>query len=673
TRENIVRLQDIYREVENRIGPLREQAETAKKYLSLRDELKSYEINNYIYCYDNAESNKNEIKTQIMGIEEQVALKANQVQEATDKTNKSLEGIKSIDAQIQQLHDKAIELSVSLQKKKGDVELAQTKMDYMRRESEKLQQELKDQKAEFEALSKDLQDKQEEKHKKIQNLADLRTKVDEVQKVYVQIVSQLNKNEDLVSRSHKDLNDKLNKISNIKAEISSINTEIRSLQDRQNDINNQLADVTQKLNLAKKQENDAKLTKDEVEARKKTLNQELEALKENLIVIQKEQRDLNITIHDLENKLYSCKERSNMLKEMQTEYEGYSGTVRKLLVDAGKNPALKAQVVGVVGELIKVPQNLETAIEMALGSNVQNIVTNDEQQAKKLVAYLKTQNYGRATFLPISSIKPRFIGQNFESLLKSKGVLGVAANLIDCDSKITPIIKGLLGNTVVVDNMDTAVKLANDSRFGFKIVTLDGDIINPAGSITGGSKKTALNNILSRDREIKDIAENITKLEQDLSNKRLQLEKYDAMVINLTKQTTQHTEKLHVCEVEFAQKDEMYKYASENSENYNQELKALKEEYTRLGTKVELLQTKLDATKQQDDSVVLGDGQSSGGNQFDALRAQRDKLSDQLTEYKVSIASLEGEISAIDAEIERLIAGQERLNEEMDETSSMLV
>lgn len=673
TRENIVRLQDIYREVENRIGPLREQAETAKKYLTLRDELKSFEINNYIYCYDNAENNKNEIKMQMQGLEEQVALKAAQVQEATDKSNTSLEGIKSIDAQIQQLHNKAIELSVSLQKKKGDVELAQTKLDYMRRESEKLQQELKDKKDEFEVVSNELKEKQDQKHQKIEKLADLRAKVDEVQKVYIEIVTQLNKNEDLVSSSHKDISDKLNKISDIKATISSINTEIRTLQDRQNEINTELTQVVKKLEETKVQEEDARSKKEEVELRKKTLMQELDALKENLVIVERDQKDLNFKVHNTESKLYSSKERINMLKEMQTEYEGYSGTVRKLLVDAGKNPALKAQIVGVVGEVIKVSQNLETAIEMALGSNVQNIITNDEQQAKKLVGYLKSQNYGRATFLPINSIKPRFIAQNHTNLLHSKGVLGVASDLIEFDSKIAPVIKGLLGNTVVVDNMDTAVKLANDSKFGFKIVTLDGDIINPAGSITGGSKKTAINNLLSRDREIQDLSVEISKLEQELTQTRLQLSKYDAMTINLSKQIAEHTNQCHICEVEFAQKDEVYKYALESSEQCAQTLKSLKEEHTRIQTKTELLTTKLEATQKQEDSSLISTGSGVVNNQFDALRSQRDKLSDQLTEHKVAIASLEGEIAAIDAEIERLIGEQEELNQDMDEVSSMLV
>ena len=674
TRENIVRLQDIYREVENRIGPLREQAETAKKYLQFKEELKSYEINNYIYCYDNAEFNKQEIKSQLEGLEQQVALKEQQVQQVTEKSNSSLESIKSIDAQIQQLHNKAIELSVSLQKKKGDVQLAQTKLEYMQMESQKLQQELKEQKAEFQSISSLLTQKQQQKHDKLEELNSLRAKVDEVQNAYVNIVTELNKNEDLVSSSHKDISDKLNKISDIKATISSINTEIKALNDRQAEINVSLADINKKLQEAQDEEKEAKIAKDKAEEQKKDITKQLDALKENLVLVQNDQRNLTINLHQEQNKLSTLQARSNMLKEMQTEYEGYSGTVKRLLTDANKNPQLKAQVVGVIGELITVPQTLETAIEMALGSNVQNIVTNNEQEAKKLVAYLKSQNYGRATFLPINSIKPRYINSSYDNLLKQKGVLGVANTLIKYDTKLEPVLKGLLGNTVIVDNMDTAVKLANDSKFGFKIVTLDGDVINPAGSITGGSKKTALNNLLSRDREIQDILAEIDKAQNSIASLTAKVQKYDEMVITLNKQIDIFNAQYQGYEVELAQKEEMYKFAAVNSENYLTSQKQLKEEQTRIQTKIELLTAKLQSTQGLDGASLLGGGEGNAtNNQFDALRTQRDNLSEKLTDFKVNIATLESEIAAIDGEITRLLSEQERINQEMDETSSMLV
>lgn len=672
TRENIVRLQDIYREVESRIGPLREQAENARKYLTFRDELKTLEINNYIYCYDNAESNKQEIKYQIDGLSEQVELKTKQVQDVVEKSNSSLESIKTIDMQIQQLHNKAIELSVSLQKRKGDVELANTKLEYMKRESEKLQQELVEQKQQFNDLNLQLEEKQKQKSQKVDELATLKTRVDEIQAVYLKTVEQLNKSEDLVSSSQKDLNEQLNKMSDIKATISSINTEIASLNERKIQIVGDLNLAQQKFDDSTLQEQKAKKVRDESELKQRTLQKELSALKENLVVVQNERQNKNFELNSNQNKLSSLEARNNMLKEMRVEFEGYGGTIKKLLVDASKNPALKSQIVGVVGELIKVPQKLETAIEMALGASVQNIVTNSEQDAKKLVSYLKSQNYGRATFLPLNTIKPRFLNSSFEAVLKQNKVLGVACDLVEYKKNLEPVVKGLLGNTVVVEDMDIAVKLANDSKFGFKIVTLEGDIINPAGSITGGSKKTAINNILSRDREIEENTAQIEVLRSKINELSNQLKQYDAMILSLNAQVDERTQKLREVEIEFTQSEELFKFSQETKTSVSNDLQLLKEEQTRIATKLDLLNSKLKSTKEYDGDAIKTDG-AGVDSKFDMLRKQRDELSLQLTEHKVKSATIEGEISSLDAEISRLLAQQEQINQDMDETSSMLV
>ena len=673
TRENIVRLQDIYREVENRIGPLREQAENAKKYLAFRDQLKSYEINNYIYCYDNAESNKQEINVAIEGLEQQVELKSKQLQNVVDKNNSSLESIKTIDTQIQQLHNKAIDLSVMLQKKKGDVELANTKLEYMKKESEKLQNELVEQKAEFKEISKQLTDKQQQKSDKIDELTALKTKADEIQKVYLQTIEELNKNEDLVSSSQKDITEKLNQISDIKANISSINTEIASLKERKSQIEKEIVSTQKQFSDAENKEFESKKLRDQFENKQNTIAKELKALKDNLVIVENERKNLNFNLVNTQNKLSSLEARNTMLKEMQVEYEGYSGTVKKLLVDASKNPQLKSQVVGVVGELINVPKQYETAIEMALGSSVQNIVTTNEQDAKKLVSYLKTQNYGRATFLPLNTIKPRFLSTESERLLKQKGIFGVASDLIEFDKQIAPVIKGLLGSTVVVEDMNVAVKLANDAKFGFKIVTLEGDIINPAGSITGGSKKSALNNILSRDREIEENSRLIAEFSKTIEGLNNKLKQYDEIIINLNAQIQSKTEQSHNFEVELAQKDELFKFASETKDNLLSALQLQKDEQTRVTTKIDLLASKLNSIEKLNKNVGFTKSEGVVDSEFDMLRKQRDELSAKLTEFKVQIATLEGEIASIDSDIQRLLSEQESINQDIDETSSLLI
>lgn len=147
----------------------------------------------------------------------------------------------------------------------------------------------------------------------------------------------------------------------------------------------------------------------------------------------------------------------------------------------------------------------ETAIETSLGQSMQNIVTKNEDDAKYIIEYLKKMRYGRITFLPMSAIRPRYIDSRYDRALKTPGCFGAASDLVKYDKKYDGIVRGLLGNTVIVDNLDTAVSLARSTGYGFKIVTLEGDVINPFGAITGGSKKNDIANIFSHDRELKEL------------------------------------------------------------------------------------------------------------------------------------------------------------------------
>ncbi|MBO5102487.1 MAG: hypothetical protein J6C13_00160, partial [Clostridia bacterium] len=339
-----------------------------------------------------------------------------------------------------------------------------------------------------------------------------------------------------------------------------------------------------------------------------------------------------------------------------------------------KNAELQALIVGVVGELISVPQQFETAIEMALGFAVQNIVTKNEQDAKRLVSYLKSHNYGRATFLPINSVKPKYISDNLKSLLRVDGCFGVADELISFNDELTPVIKSLLGNTVIVDNMDTAVNLANSSRFGFKIVTLDGDVINTGGSIAGGSKKAEINNLLSRERELETISESIKIQQSKLNEQKNALSAYRDMKEKLMREIELQTKLLHDCDIELAQKEEVLRHAKEDSDVFAVELDEVNQEIARLNTRREVLEKELKACRAVDAGEIptaQGNGQQT--NKYDILREKRDSLAEQITEYKIKIATLESEINANSNELDRLVAEQEAISANLDENNALLV
>ena len=294
----------------------------------------------------------------------------------------------------------------------------------------------------------------------------------------------------------------LDKLSDVKSNLSSIKTEKQALTDKKQEILDRQAEVASKIvgfeaELKSHREN---LSKIQAKKKKKKLKQQ--ELSDKAQDYLDKNNDYIKQLDDMKVDYHTKLSRARVLQEMQEENEGFIVSVKRLLEQAKTNSTLGGMIVGVVAKLMKVPEKLETAIEMALGASVQNIVTKNEDDAKYIVNYLKQNRFGRATFLPIASVKERSVPDYVRAKLNAKGVLGVANELISYDKKLEPIFKHLLGGTVIVDNLDNAVSLARATSYAVKIVTLDGDIINPQGSITGGSKKEATTNLIGRQREI---------------------------------------------------------------------------------------------------------------------------------------------------------------------------
>ncbi len=673
TRENLTLIETTVMEIERQLMPMRDQAEKAKKYLALREKLKFEEVNNYIYHYENANSNKQRISDMIEGLREQASDKEKQVQSAIDKQNQSLEGIKAIDEQIQALRDEILKLTVTIEKNAGDRRVAMAKLEYLQEQATKLQQEIENDKIEFVRINDELQSKQQEKTDNVDKLNALRARLDELEQIYANVIEQLRVSEQAVSGSQQEMQDAISKLTDIKSNITRLETEISAIDEREKELIAKQEALIDKRDGAVVIENQAKTACANAENNRRNAWDNLTALRENLASVEQGERDMRAELDISSEELAKLESRAKLLNEMQAEYEGYNGTVRKLLLDAGKNSELQRLIVGVVGELITVPQNLETAIEMALGFAVQNIVTRDEQDAKRLVSYLKSKSYGRATFLPISSMKPKYINEAYRPLLSTNGCFGVASELISFDEKLTPVIKGLLGNTVIVDNMDTAVRLANGSKFSFKIVTLDGDVMNTAGSITGGSKKAEINNLLSREREIESIQERIKSQTNKVNEQRNSIKVYNDTLVKLNKEIETQANLLHDYDIELAQKEEILKHAQDDSNLYALELDEINQELSRLSARREIFEQELATSKQVDAGDMPTAKGGSKNNQYDVLREKRDSLSSQITDLKVEIATLSTEIGSVDSEIERLLAEQEELSQNIDENNSLLV
>ena len=261
--------------------------------------------------------------------------------------------------------------------------------------------------------------------------------------------------------------------------------------------------------------------KSDLKVRLDTLAMDIKEKTRQRGVLEKRVDDLAVKRNRLEQEfkklgqaLGADKSKLALLQQMEKEYEGYSRSVRGVVTACGRDKTLSRGIIGPVAELIEVQAGLERAIETALGYSLQSIVTNTEEDAKAAIEFLKRNKLGRATFLPVSSVKARHLSKNEEGALRMEGCVGKASSLVECPAKVRGIIQNLLGRVIVVDSLNSGIRMARAYKYAFRIVTVDGDVINTGGSMTGGSSQSKEAGLLQRKREIGLLAKAITDNEE---------------------------------------------------------------------------------------------------------------------------------------------------------------
>ena len=592
TKLNLLRINDILTEIESNLEPLQQQSEKARKYLNLKEELKNIEVGLFIYNIEKYKKSleevtsdeeimkntlnqeegklekikilKEELKGNIDEITEQIENMQNidfesqkEIEQLNSKLNVSQTKIENNTENISRYENEVIEIDNKIKQLREDIELKESKKDNLKQNKERFE--------------KELQEKEQELQKLTENLS---AKELEIEKIKKEVEENTDKKYELQSE-----------VSMQKANYE--NLEKRQLQLKQ-EINNNILELDR--TRMKKEDISKEFYKIETDRNKILKNiEEINSKKEE---INTKIKEYDIQIANSTNELRMKKSRHDFFVETEKEKEGYIKSVKQLLLDCEKTKELGKGMYGVLANIISVPKEYETAIEMCLGASLQNIVTETEEDAKKLIEYLRTNNLGRASFLPISSIK----GKKLENIKGKKGgVIGIASDIVTYSKKYEQIILNLLGRTVIVDNMQNAINLAKENGYSFRIITIEGDLINPSGAITGGSVAKKTVNILGRSREIeslqkeiKKIQEKITELETEkeefITSSEETIEAVDALGKELQEiDITYATEKQRVIsideEIEKIQKrTEHLKHENEKSETEKEKIKKEKEQ-----------------------------------------------------------------------------------------------
>ena len=657
TKLNLLRINDILAEIENKLEPLKQQSEKAKKFLSLRDELKDIEVGLFLYHIEN-------YKTRLEDIQKTIDIMVEQ-KEGEQQKNTELQILKdtlkeemdTIFSQIEELQN--IGLTSTKKREECYSEIQITKEKIQNNQANKTRFE-----TEIQEATERLQILEEEKQQKLDKKTNLFRNKEKFQKELEEKEKELENYSQTLSTHEKQIEEKKKRVeqnTDVKYEklnqVSTQQASIENFEKREKNLKEEIRLTISELDETRIQKEESVKAFYDVKLNRSQLIDKLEQMR-----IQKEdgikkKTEYENAVQKLAYQNRMDEARLKFLVETEKEKEGYSKTVKSLLQSCEGNQELKKGMLGVLADIMKVKKEYETAIEMALGSSLQNIVTQTEEDAKKLVEYLRKQNLGRATFLPVSSIK----GKKIERLIKNdiQGVIGIAADLVKVDKKFEQIILNLLGRTVIVDNMDTGVILARQNNYNFKIVTLKGDVINPSGAITGGSVANKTVNILGRKQEIEELTIKVEEAKKKINTLTQEKQEFENSIQNLLEEVDVFEKKLQEFEISYATEtqkmesieaniakleNKVEKLKQEQEENIKEKQKAI-EQKQRLGIEIAGLEKEIE----NDNQKIQEFAEKNKENQ-----KYIDDLNFAITNLKISVSSFDESGTSLDEMISRI-------------------
>lgn len=623
--ENLVRLLDILGELESRVGPLKKQSEKAQKFLEYSEEKKTLEIGVWLNKINRFTVELREQEHKIDAVKASYEVSENDLAAIEKELEEVAEKVTSINLAIEQSRLGASGYEEEALRKDGEISVLNATLEHNNETIERLTADITD-----------------------------------ADGTGATIDEQIDAKNKTIAENEKLIADKKAELESVANELSKVQNENMEISDKTVELNQTLTALTIKLSDSKVKISQATSSIDEINSRKDTIASQIEATQKDIDYTQSQADESNKNleflkerIDEYENSLggYQMKvdakkqkaekikqdaerlarqmaeksDRARVLEDLEKNMEGFSGAVKAVLKQS-QSKALPG-IHGTLSQLITVDNENSTAIEIALGAAMQNVVVSTESDAKRAINYLKQNNVGRATFLPISAIKPRYMEE--KNLDDNFGFVDVASNLVDCDEQYRDIVENLLGRVMVVEDIDCAIAISKRYKNRYKIVTLDGQVMNPGGSMSGGSKGKG-SGVLSRANLIEELKSEAQKIGDELKDVQAELKKA----------------------VEDANS------AVADLQGADADLRNAKEEYIRAEGDAKLISDKLQSFINQRDTMCREQENSEG----------RILLFNQAVENaKQEAAEIEKQMADTEAELNNVSTGAKELSSKRDE------
>ncbi len=660
TNENLLRISDITQELERTLEPLQKQAETARAYQTLSETLKGLELAHFAYSYDAAQTRMNVLRQDIAA---QNALAAGQ--EATLAQNReeealAAEQIAGIEAELELVREGVLDLTRKVEQAHGQAELYAQQAASVTQELARLAE----QKA---AAAADLTKLETQKSdvlaaEKAQALHAMEEDVARQERAIEAVAQTLADAEEALEEQKAAMLSEMSRLSDVKPARSRFAAMKETIEKRKaqvisalGQLEEQLPAFDEALAYAKTQEEESqKALADAKRAEKEALDT-TEGLRARVANAFAQQEKLSRDHSALQSRL-------QLLLQMQRDYEGVSDSVRQVLKQAERenNPGIH----GVVASLLRVPQELERAVEMALGASAQHVVCTKEADAQHMIEFLRLGRLGRATFLPLSTVRGRSLNQREREALSLPGCLGVASEKIAFDETYRDIIENLLGRTVIAQDLDSAVAIARRAGQAFRLVTLAGDIINPGGAMTGGSVNSRASSLLGRGRQIEQLQKEGEILVAQQKAAAQAVEDLQAKRQSLREQMSALADAVRECDINCARDSERLQRAAERRDAHMAQLIRAKDEIAQLDESLRDVEASLARLGESDavaENTPHADEVSQATARVSSLRLTLEADREAVMQLRLTCADLQKEIDLLLRDEQHVAAEKERL------------
>lgn len=684
TLENLERVDDILDELTKRLKPLEEQSRNARVYLELSTELKDLDLNLFLIRSDRARARLSELESELLTVQTILADTESNLTDKTTRRDETQNRIDQLEEAITKARTELMECAEHVHESQKKISALQSRRETRSENRQRIVREQEEAQERLAEIEKDHVRIQADVEKQHSLIADAEQILRATQEAAEKAQAKEKEADAALEAQKAAVIDQMNRLSDVRNDKTRLNT-------MQGQMETRLTEIEESSGALQEQEAALREALTAVEKQLETENQHQQQCQEKLAQARQASDEadtayanLRADVEKQSADMQAASSRHNVLTEMTRDMEGYNMAVRRAMTYA-KQRGLTG-VKGVLAQLMTVPQAYETAIDMALGAAQQNIVTDTEETAKELINYLRQNRLGRATFLPMSAIRGKTLYGNERNALKLPGCLGVASELVQCAPEYRGIVENLLGRTVIADNLDHGIPIMRAGNHAFRLVTLEGDVMHSGGSMTGGSAQSKVSNLLSRERELKELTAKLQTGRAELDKCRQELTQRQQTAQEKRQKVSDAVNALHQQEIAVAREQARRESVSADLNTHLQRMQETEQARVQLHQSLEDIRQQLETiehqrTGAQGDQSAMEQKTIEMQNALVKARAEASAENDRLMVRTLQLSDLRHGLSDLErdeahaqqdqAQILREQERREQLLHEMDELDAI--